>query len=273
MENVRLETASALSMSISIQRFSDAVWALVLREFRAQFGSKTLGALWAFVEPSIYIFVMTFVLAAVHTHNSPISGLYAPFLTLGLFNYSAFNKVERAVRGAVRGNKNLLAFPRVKPFDLILSRVVVESAMLMVVFSTFMLLFVLFGAISPPENFLGLLPPIILSILSGLGVGLINAAIISYYKTWENICPALIRINFFTSGFLFIVRDMPPDVVKLLYYQPILHSTEWIRSSWYPDYNSDFVVPFIPITFALVALFTGLLVERVSRKHQLGSGS
>lgn len=273
MENIVSGTAAASPMLISIQRFLNAVWALVLREFRSQYGKRKLGVFWAFVEPSIYIFVITVVLSSVHSHSSPISGSYAPFLALGLFNYNAFNKIERAVRGAIRGNKNLLSFPRVKPIDIIFSRVIVESAMLTVVFSTLMFVFVIFGTVSPPEYILGLLTPIVCSILTGFGAGLINAAIISYYSTWESICPAFVRINFFTSGLLFLARDMPPEILKILYYQPLLHTTEWIRSSWYPDYTSEFYVPFVPIAFALVVLFSGLLIERVSRTHQLGGGS
>lgn len=257
---------------MSFNRFGNAIWALTLREFRTQYGDRKLGLFWAFAEPCGYLFVMNVVIGAIRTQQaSPLTGSFAAYFAIGFWNYSFFNGVERSVRGGVRGNRNLLSFPRVKPIDIFLSRFITEVVVLCFVFGTILFVFYIFGMVPTPERPLELVPPFICSMFYGLGMGLINASIISYYRTWENIYGVFQRVNFFTSGVFFLARDWPDEVQRVLFYQPLLHSAEWLRSAWYNDYESHFMVPAVPVWTAIVIFLLGLIGERVSRRRQLGN--
>ena len=64
----------ALSVATSLNRFSCAIWALTLRELRMQYGGRTLGLFWAFVEPCSYLLVMNLVMVSLRGTNSPFTG-------------------------------------------------------------------------------------------------------------------------------------------------------------------------------------------------------
>ena len=259
----------ALSVATSLNRFSCAIWALTLRELRMQYGGRTLGLFWAFVEPCSYLLVMNIVMVSLRGSVSPLSGSFVAFLATGLMNYNFFNSVERTVRNALRANRGLLAFPRVKALDVVLGRLIAEVFILAIVYTVIFAFFYFDGMIPAIEQPLEILPPLICMVLYGLGTGLINASIISYYRTWESIYYVIGRANFYTCGYFFVARELPSEVQHYLIFQPILHSSEWLRSAWFPDFESQFVVHAVPMWVAAVSLLLGLLLERVTRTRQL----
>lgn len=259
----------ALSVATSLNRFSCAIWALTLRELRMQYGGRTLGLFWAFVEPCSYLLVMNIVMVSLRGSVSPLSGSFVAFLATGLMNYNFFNSVERTVRNALRANRGLLAFPRVKALDVVLGRLIAEVFILSIVYTVIFTFFYFNDMIPAIERPLEILPPLVCMIFCGLGVGLINASIISYYRTWENIYYVIGRGNFYTCGYFFVARELPSEVQHYLIFQPILHSSEWLRSAWFPDFESHFSVHAVPIWVAAVMLLLGLLLERVTRTRQL----
>ncbi|WP_237152652.1 ABC transporter permease [Oryzibacter oryziterrae] len=256
----------AISMALSFNRFGSAIWAIVLRELRAQYGDRKLGFFWAFSQPVAYIFVVSVAMAAVRgERTSELTGDFAPFVTLGLLNLNLFSAIEGSVRNAVSGNKGLLSFPRIKVLDLYISKMVVEVAINLIVFSALMLIFVILGHVPPPKDPIRFFLPMSCAIISGFSFGVINSVVSSLYKTWNNIFTVAVRINFFTAGLFFLARDMPPEIQQALYFQPLLHTAEEIRSAWYPDFESQFVDMRVPVWTSAALLLFALLLERVLR--------
>ena len=77
------------------------------------------------------------------------------------------------------------------------------------------------------------------------------------------------RIVFLTSGLFFVADGMPLALQEWLYYNPILHLTEWLRSGYYANYESRFLDPAYPLGFMLAVLLLGFAAERVFRADLL----
>jgi capsular polysaccharide transport system permease protein len=261
----------AVSSATSVNRFGHAVWAITLREFRNRYGTRRLGLFWAFVEPSAYVFVFSVLMSALRSTTSPLGIHIAPFIAMGIMSYMMFNATEGFVRGALRSNKSLLSFPRIKPIDIYVGRLVMEVATLVVVFFCMFSLFIMTGLADPPSEPVRLFLPLATSITLGFAVGIINSTLTTIFRAWENIYSVLSRLNFFTSGIFFIADGMPTEIQRMLYYQPLLHLSEWVRSAWFGHFESRFLDRFYLAMVVSIALLLALLLERTFRKNVLNN--
>lgn len=268
MSSVQSQTSP---LALSADRFGHAVWAVALREFRSRYGARTLGLFWAFMEPLAFVLVFTVLLSALRNTQSPLGTHVTPFLTMGIMNYMFFNAVENFVRGGIKANKNLLAFPRIKPIDIYVGRFLMEITSLIVVFTCMFAVYIAFGMVELPDQPLRLLAPLAIATTIGLSVGIINATVIARFRVWENIYPIIQRFNFFTSGVFYVADGMPRDVQWLLKWQPLMHLSEWVRSAWLSGFESRFMNEFGVTAYAACVLLVALLLERVFRKTLLNS--
>jgi capsular polysaccharide transport system permease protein len=246
------------------------IWALMLRKFRTDYGHRRLGLLWAFIPPLFTVAFFVLLFSIIHQGPSaPIGHDLAPFIALGMMNLQFYRGTLGGIAGSLRRGKRLLIFPRVKIFDLYISAFLLEIAILVVVFSVFMAAFVFFGLIPPPDEFDRVLMPLLISSVIGVGVGFIHAVLSLKVVIWSMIWAMIGRIVFITSGLFFIADGMPLALQQWLYYNPILHLSEWLRSGYYADYESRFLDPVYPLAFMLAVLIIGFAVERVFRADLL----
>ncbi len=252
------------ALGVPLSRFGRSVWAITLREYRVRYGKRRLGVFWAFAEPLAYVVGFTFIMSFSRA-ASPLGGGIAPFIATGLMTYMLVNSTESSVRSAIRPNAALLSFPRVRPIDLFLGRWLIEVTTLLLVTVVLFTAFWLAGAVEPPDEPWRLLLPLGLAMMAGFGGGIVNASIITVFKPWTAIYPVISKVNFLTSGIFFTVAAFPPTVTHYLWWQPVLHLTEWVRSAYYGSYESTFYDVWYPATVAVGLFFTGLVLERVNR--------
>lgn len=256
--------------ALAAQRMSQTVWAVILREFRAKYGNRRLGFLWAFAEPLAYIVTLTFFLTLVRGRTiSPLGSHLAPFVTLGLMTIMTFSRIETLIRTGIKQNRGLLKYPRVRPFSLYVGRFLLQISTLLIVFTAIFTVFIVFGMIGPPDEPIRLLPPLLAAAFMGVGVGLINAIIVAYFEIWDMIYKPVGRVIFYTSGLFYLASSFPPPILNYLQYQPLLHVTEWARSAYYPNFESTFLDPGYPLWCALIIMFVGLLASRVFEERIL----
>jgi len=259
------------SFSVSLGRFGNAVWAITLREYRHRYGGRVLGILWAYAEPTAYLVVATVVMTIALDHGSaPVGDSVPIFLAIGHMSYMVYSHAESVVRHAVLGQRNLLAFPRIKTIDLYTSKLVAEMSTLTIVYFFIYTILIQLGYSHLPNDFIGFLTATFFQMSLGAGMGLINSVIISYFSGWTSFCFVINRFNLYTCGLFFAYQGMPTSAQWFLKYQPVLHATEWMRQSYFSNFQSDliknnnYLLWFTGTVFAI-----GLLVERVFRSNMM----
>ena len=115
------------------------------------------------------------------------------------------------------------------------------------------------------ENVLRVLMYLFLAAFLGLGLGLLSGAVKLYWPNWSTFQSVLMRIMFFTSGKFFLADSLPRTLQEWLWYNPMLHVTEGVRSAFFRGFESRFLDPAYPVLCMLLLLFLGLASERVSR--------
>ena len=92
-----------------------------------------------------------------------------------------------------------------------------------------------------------------------------NLMIISVWQSWRFIWPIINRPMFFISGIFFIPSLLPDYVLDYLKWNPALHLIEWIRTAYYPNYDSRVLDYGFVLTLSFAFIVIGLIGERLLR--------
>jgi capsular polysaccharide transport system permease protein len=242
------------------------VWALMLRETKTLFGKHKLGYLWAPINAAFSIGIFWAIRTLVGFHAP--HGLSTPvFLLGGFIPWYLFSETVSGSLNAIGGNRALLAYPQVFPLDLLAARTLLHGAMYLCVMTFLLAVAHLFGQPVALHDPLAMLFALTLSLLLGFGVGTLCSAFNLMWPTTARILPMVLRVMFFVSGLFFSIESAPSYVRDILFFNPLSHLIELLRSGMSEGYVSSFVfLPYV-VGFVLVALALGLLLERYSRHY------
>ena len=246
------------------------VWSLMLRDMRTRFSEQSLGFLWAIMEPVGMIAVLALLFSTGLRGREPALGeSYILFFASGMLPYSAYKQVTGAINRSSKGNRSLLFFPIVKPIDAYAASMVLETTVMVVVMCIIFIAYhIAFGG-GLPDSFIMTIVPFIYSALIGFSIGIFNVCVGSVFKAWIKIFKMMSRPMFFISGIFFLAESLPRTIQNILYYNPILHITEWARQGYYAEFQSDFLDLYYLNGFTIAALFVALALERTMRRQVL----
>ena len=241
------------------------IFALILRETRTRYGKTRIGYLWAFFEPLVHMLIFATIFSFIG-RNSPLGGSVALLVLTGLFPYNLFSNLAIQLMNAIEANKVLLSYPHVTPFDVMFSRILLEVATQVLVF-IFVLLILAVQDLWDVQisNFMNVIGVILTSTALGSGLGLINAVLAFNFPSYTNIFGMLMRPMYFLSGIFFVIGYMSSEIQNIMYYNPIAHIIEWLRSAIYTGYQSNFLDKQYVLNFTLTIVFLGLLVLHLAR--------
>ncbi|MTI16710.1 ABC transporter [Rhodobacteraceae bacterium RKSG542] len=244
---------------------SRVLGALVLRETRVAFGNSQLGYFWAVFQPTLSTMVLVGIFAAIGRPPS-IGTSFALFFGTGIFTFQYYNKLTSSLMTAVQQGKGLLTYPLVKETDLLLAKFIFVSMTYALIMMLFYGCLIVVGEGFFPKR----LEEVILALaaigLLGLGGGVTNAVLLRLWPTWKQVEAILSRPLFFLSGIFYIPSEFPPEIYRLLAWNPVLHGVEWVREGYYGYYDSIILDKTYLLSFALVLLLFGFSGERLYRK-------
>lgn len=242
------------------------VRALMLRETKTLFGKHKLGYLWVFIQASFIIAVFWVIRARALT-NPPFELSTPIFLLGGFIPWFIFSEAVTSSMNAINGNRALLAYPQVFPVDLLIARTLLLGATYFCVMLLFMVFISFLGyqvTLHEPEKVLLSLG---LTLSLGFGIGAICSSFNLMLPTTARIVPMLLRILFFTSGLFFSMSEMPLYIQEILFFNPVSHTIELLRSGFSASYPEHFIsLPYVS-GFVVIVLALGLLLERYSRNY------
>lgn len=247
--------------------FVRVIFALIKREARTRNGKMRFGYVWAFLEPALYLggFVAfrSFLRSSVPFGENTIVYMLTAILT-----FRIAMALSRRTLGAIHSNMALLTYPQVKTFDVIFSRILLETATWLIITCVFVsgLFFVTdIWPMQRPEEFLSGLGA---TFFFGASFGFFNATFVRLFPFWEKIMAMLSLPLFFISGLFFLPSTFPPDIQGWLWWNPYLHAVEWVRSGVYLDY-APFLSKSYLLTLSLIFLFLGLFINRFFQRKML----
>lgn len=239
--------------------------ALVLREIHTRYGNRQFGYLWEIIEHVAHILILS-VLFMLLQRSAPIGGNFGVFFATGLIPYLLFQHIDRQIMNAAGSNQPLLTFPMVMPFDLIIARTALECATTGVVIMLFLAAGFYFNLLAPVDSLFGLFMAFATVIVFAMGIGIINSVIVLNFPSYKTLHSFLIRPFYFMSGIFYVADMLPLEVQHMLFFNPLLHITEWVRSAFFSEYESHFLNKFYVVSISIIFLFAGLVVERLTKE-------
>ena len=245
-------------------------FALILREAGTRYGRLKIGYLWAFIEPVMFIAILSILFSYFReTSSSPMP--QSLFYATGVMPFFLFRDILIRSMTAVQGNSQLLTFPQVQVFDLIIARALLEIATFFIVFTVIVGGIAVFN-LEPVhiDDPLQMLKAIIIITLIGLGLGTAFAALLPLFPTIQFLVNSiLIRPLFFLSGIFFTADAIPDSIRHYALYNPLLQIGELFRSGFFTTYESSYVDISYLTVFSLCSLFIGLLLQRALKRYAL----
>lgn len=263
-----LETTSPRT-PFEIQRA--VVLALFVRELKTRFGRFRLGYFWALLEPMVGVAVLAVIWSALRVKD--FGGVpVVPFLVTGMVPFLFFTTTITSCLHAIAANQGLFNYRQVRPFDAIVTRILLEGIIYLAVYVAF--LFVcwwVFDFEVWPHNLLMLLVVSTLLFLMAAGLAMAASVAGSLFQEAAKLIPMLMRPLFFISGVIFPLFMLPDEYKAWLLWNPLLHAIELSHVAFFASFESPFVSLEYLGLCAVTALAFGLTCLRANWQRMIST--
>ena len=243
--------------------------ALVLRETKTRYGNYKIGFLWALIEPLVSVSVFVAIFASVRSDN-PSGMPLVPFMLVGFICFGLFRDPWSCMQGAISNGRNLLTFPQVTTFDVILARGLLEILVTLFVLAFLLYMAFLAGFEVRVERPLGVLLVCGLLCVLGLGLGFLFASLEPLVPSIKQFGGQVLgRPLYFSSGLFFSVETIPGPIRDYLLYNPILHMIELVRGEFFHEFETAYGSWFYASAWSFTTLAVGLLTHQAVHKRAI----
>ena len=261
-----MTVASDTSALPRLERYFSALWLLARRDLRVRYSTSFLGYFWSLLDPLLMAAIYYFVFTQVFNRDVGESP-YIVFLLTALLPWTWFNgtisdttRVYLVESKLIRSTK----IPRtIWVASLVLSKGIefVASIPVLVIFAVFT------GAQVHWEAFYFLLAIAMQAVLT-LGIGLIVAPLVVFFRDLNRAIKLLLRFLFYASPIIYGVTDLPASLHVLAAFNPLSGILSLYRSAFFPEQFDAFTVVVAGL-MSLVFLALGILVFRRTERAVL----
>lgn len=254
-----------------LQIKKSVIFALVLREARARFGQRRMGAIWTLIEPICHLLVLSVLFSLLRGRT--VAGIDFPvFVLVGLAPFLLFRNTALRLMNSPKENRSLFAYKQIKPLDTFIARVLVEFSISASVYAILVFGFAWYGFDMSIKSPIEWMLTIVLGVLFSFGLGMLLSLIAHAMPSSTLFIRMMFFPLYFMSGVLIPAAYLPHAMLPLLLLNPFLHLLELIRAEIFPHYVPvDGVSVHYVIAFTLVLLFVSLGTYRVRRLHLIST--
>ncbi len=235
------------------------IFALMLREMATTYGRSPGGYLWAILEPTAGILLLTLIFSAAF--RAPPLGVNFPiFYASGLVPFMLYIGVSNKMATALLFSKPLLTYPTVTFIDALTARflvnVLTHIMVAYVIYSFILLVYETRTIIDLPRILLAFA---MAAVLSG-GIGIMNCFLFSRFPVWQQIWTIINKPLFLISCIFFIYESIPQPYRDYLWYNPVVHIIGVSRSGFYSNYRAEYASPLYVMGLGLGLTLLGLVL-------------
>lgn len=245
------------------------IGALIMREMATRYGRRGLGFLWLAGEPMIFcvgVMVLWSMTKPAYEHGVRL----VPFIMTGYMCLIMIRHMISLLTGAIEANRGLLYHRQIKPFHILISRIILEASGATLAFLLLYVALAFMGQVDLPENYLLLYSGWLLVIANSAGLGLILAGLAMRFELFERLVGLISYAMIPLSGVFIMVNWVPAHLRDIYLLLPIVHGVEMIRSAVFGEYVPTFYNAAYALTWAASMIAVGLLL--ISYAHRYSDG-
>jgi ABC-2 type transport system permease protein len=240
-----------------LARYWQSLWLLTKRDLRVRYSTSALGYFWSILDPLVMAGIYWFVF--VQVFKRPVGEEpYIVFLLSALLAWTWFTgAVSDTTRAFIREAK-LVRSTKIPRTIWVVS--LVFSKGIEFIFSLPVLAFfvILFGA-SVNANLAFFPLAILIQAVLTIGIGLIVAPLVVFFRDLERAVKLALRFLFYASPIIYGVTDLPRDLHFWAAFNPLSGIFSLYRSAFFAEHLDWFMVA-ISAGMSMVILCVGMLV-------------
>jgi len=254
----------------SVEIFSSVVKALFLREVQTRFGTKKLGYFWAVFDAMFMVLIFTGLKVAIASKSMP--GVdYPVFLATGFLAFVLWKNIIKSSINAFSSNKALFAYKQVKPFDTIITRVLLELLVNLVATIIFIGIGLYLDYDIAVKNFNMVMLAVAWMCIFAFSIGLMSAVFAYFYEFYAKLINIIMTPMLFISALMYTVDSLPPVLREIILYNPLVHFIEMIHGFYFQNLDTQYVDYNYMIFWTIIPLYIGLFFYKRSEERILSS--
>lgn len=238
-------------------RYRRALWLLTVRDLRVRYSTSVLGYFWSILDPLVMAGIYWFVFTQVFDRTVGDQP-YIIFLLTALLPWMWFNgTVSDATRAYLREAK-LIRSTKI-PRTIWVARLVLSKGIEFVASIPVLAIFAI--ATGAPLHWQAVFFPvaILLQAILTLGVGLIVAPLVVFFRDLERATKLALRFLFYASPIIYGLSDLPGGLHFWGAFNPLAGIIGLYRAAFFPDQLDWFAVG-VGAGMSLMILGVGILV-------------
>jgi ABC-2 type transport system permease protein len=253
------------------QRYRHSLWLLSQRDLRVRYTTSALGYVWSVLDPllmaAIYYFVFTIVMP-----RSVGEDPYIVFLLCGLLPWMWFNSsLSDATRAFLKDAK--LVRSTKLPRSIWVMRVVLSKGIEFLFAIPVLVLFAIGAVLIGSDLQLHWqavlwIPAIVLQAALIIGLGLIVAPLVVFFRDLERATKLVLRLMFYASPIVYSFSDLPAQLHLLGAFNPLSGLFSLYRAAFFPQ-ELDALAIGVSAAMSAVLLAVGVLVFRKAERAML----
>lgn len=239
--------------------YRQTLWLLTSRDLRVRYSTSFLGYLWSVLDPLVMAVIYWFVFTQI-VDRAIGAEPYIVFLLAGLLPWTWFNgAIGDSTRAFIKDAK-LVRSTRL-PRSVWVARIVLSKGIEFVLAIPVLAAFaIIFGA-ELTWGVLWLPLAIVLQATLILGLGLMIAPLVVFFRDLERAVKLVLRFLFYASPIIYGLSDLPDGLDVWMAFNPLSGIISLYRAAFFPEQVEPFAVV-IAALMSLAALAAGILVFR-----------
>lgn len=231
---------------------------LVARDFKSKYKRSVLGVLWSFLNPLLTMVVQYIVFSNLFRFEVPH---YQVYLLCGIVLFNFFAEACSMMVTSVIGNASLILKVYIPKYVFPLTRTM--SSMINLLIAMIPLWIVaMFSGIMPTKAYL-LLPYVLLCLMVfTLGVGLILAASMVFFRDTQFLWGVISMIWMYLTPLFYPESILPSGVLSIVKCNPLYYYVDFVRTIIIGGVSPEPRIYAVCFIFALVTLVIGLFIFR-----------
>ena len=256
-----------MSVVSALRRYMQILGALLRREEESR-RQTPMESIVSLLEPIFLIAMLSFLFWFLNRRQgSPLGGAPVLYYATGFFPLYFFIYISRQMRGSIDTPNQRL------PIEQRLDHIIVHIILRIIDYAILGL--ILFGGIylffsteAMPNDLTKVLAACAGIVGLGFGWGVLNLVLSKSSRFWGFVFPSISRVLIMFSGVFFLPDLLLPETRYVLSFNPMLHAVQLFRIGFYPQYPAITLDTHYLAYSAVLFLFFGLVVERISRRFE-----
>jgi ABC-2 type transport system permease protein len=243
-------------------RYRHSLWLLTKRDLRVRYSTSALGYVWSILDPLLMAGIYFFVFVVIFQRGGKVGEEpYIVFLLAALLPWVWFNgAISDCTRAFLREAK--LIRSTTIPRTIWVNRIVLSKGIEFLASLPVLIVFaIVFGA-HVNINVVYFPLAIILQAILTVGVGLIVAPLVVFFRDLERAVKLILRLLFYASPIVYSETDVPGGFRALTAFNPLSGIFSLYRSAFFPgELNWSTIGISAVMSIALLAIGLGVFAR------------